>query len=648
MKKTNKRGFTIVELVIVIAVIAILAAVLIPTFSGVINKANQAKDTQLVRNLNTSLALDVDVKHNTMQDALDAVAKQGYDLDKINASAMQAEILWDSHNDAFVYLDGEGNINYLPEIEKDRDATELELWQICNEMPATQKYSIYAGNGWSVTSVEGLTVGFDAGKNTNIASVNYVNSASGQSVVIRTNGANTTLTIDDASTGTIYHYGSAGALNIIQCHTASYHENGDIAFAEIAKGRIVLESGSEIKHIHVNANEEANGFDTVIIADNGAEVLPESITRDEVTVTTETLVVKVESNGSTENVYVYADGSNGAVATGSTEKTDTHNAAVSSALGQLVLDNGTESKALSENMKEEVKTAVIDELAEEEVLAENENGAKYVARIGNVGYNTFVDAYGEAKSGDTIVLLQNIVFGETIEGNFIQEEWTTSYDFDKKGITLDLNGKTMLSTSGSTLMGPLIGFYIKLGAELTIKDSVGTGMILAPNAEVVISCYGVINIYGGTIQSQYTSGLSDALRVNGRANIYGGTISSATNYYYPDFGYFGNNGLNNCGVTYIYGGTFSCQVKDEYYNGAIANSGSLYIMDNIITQGLYWTNDNSGVTQTIISVAEGKTLTVDGAYSLNPANSKPIVLNGNAIYTDEDGNIAIIYTELDE
>ena len=40
MTKLNKKGFTIVELVIVIAVIAILAAVLIPTFSSVIEKAN--------------------------------------------------------------------------------------------------------------------------------------------------------------------------------------------------------------------------------------------------------------------------------------------------------------------------------------------------------------------------------------------------------------------------------------------------------------------------------------------------------------------------------------------------------------------------------------------------------------------------------
>ena len=42
MKKlNNKKGFTIVELVIVIAVIGILAGVLIPTFSNVTKSANE-------------------------------------------------------------------------------------------------------------------------------------------------------------------------------------------------------------------------------------------------------------------------------------------------------------------------------------------------------------------------------------------------------------------------------------------------------------------------------------------------------------------------------------------------------------------------------------------------------------------------------
>lgn len=51
MKKMNKKGFTIVELTIVIAVIAILAAVLIPTFSGVITKAKESNAQQVAASI---------------------------------------------------------------------------------------------------------------------------------------------------------------------------------------------------------------------------------------------------------------------------------------------------------------------------------------------------------------------------------------------------------------------------------------------------------------------------------------------------------------------------------------------------------------------------------------------------------------------
>ena len=62
MKKSNKKGFTIVELVIVIAVIAILAAVLIPTFSNVISKANDSAALQSARNEYTAYLASVDAK----------------------------------------------------------------------------------------------------------------------------------------------------------------------------------------------------------------------------------------------------------------------------------------------------------------------------------------------------------------------------------------------------------------------------------------------------------------------------------------------------------------------------------------------------------------------------------------------------------
>ena len=49
--KNNRKGFTTVELVIVIAVIAILAAVLIPTFSNLITKANDSAALQEASNV---------------------------------------------------------------------------------------------------------------------------------------------------------------------------------------------------------------------------------------------------------------------------------------------------------------------------------------------------------------------------------------------------------------------------------------------------------------------------------------------------------------------------------------------------------------------------------------------------------------------
>lgn len=60
MKKlNNKKGFTIVELVIVIAVIGILAGVLIPTFSGIQQSAKESAAFQECKNvLSSVLALN--------------------------------------------------------------------------------------------------------------------------------------------------------------------------------------------------------------------------------------------------------------------------------------------------------------------------------------------------------------------------------------------------------------------------------------------------------------------------------------------------------------------------------------------------------------------------------------------------------------
>lgn len=57
--KKLKKGFTITELVIVIAVIAILAAVLIPTFANVINNANESAAMQEARSEWSNFSVEV-------------------------------------------------------------------------------------------------------------------------------------------------------------------------------------------------------------------------------------------------------------------------------------------------------------------------------------------------------------------------------------------------------------------------------------------------------------------------------------------------------------------------------------------------------------------------------------------------------------
>ena len=113
----RRLGFTLVEMVIVIAVIGILATVLVPTFGGIIDRANESTDVQTAGNLTTLIAMyGVEHKIETETDIAKAINEGKGDPEfyqNLKAkSAKQGNCFW------YEYSTGQVVVGTLEEIAK--------------------------------------------------------------------------------------------------------------------------------------------------------------------------------------------------------------------------------------------------------------------------------------------------------------------------------------------------------------------------------------------------------------------------------------------------------------------------------------------------------------------------------------------------
>ena len=145
MKASKKRGFTIVELIIVIAVIAILAAVLIPTFSNLISRANESVDIQAARNMNTFLAT---AKYtdgvNSILDVYDVFEGSGFKVENYSPLYKGRHYYYDIGYNQILYVDDGGTVLYPEEHKGEQKGTRnwcsLSMETITKKQPTGENY----------------------------------------------------------------------------------------------------------------------------------------------------------------------------------------------------------------------------------------------------------------------------------------------------------------------------------------------------------------------------------------------------------------------------------------------------------------------------------------------------------------------------
>ena len=298
MKNTNKKGFTIVELVIVIAVIAILAAVLIPTFVGLVNKANLSADQQAVRQMNQAIAMTgkeiTDI--NTLIDTLD---EQGYNSKKTLVPVSKGHTFyWDSTTNKIILVDANNAVVFPA------DATYVAGDEKYHSLEASIVYVDIDAND-SDSLVDAVNGGHkDITLTTDLTVTSAVYSAKGTDIVIDLNGKTLTTGMSDA-TKHCYAFDVHGTVTLtngtIDARGIKIHDGG----------KLVLGEGAKVNHVDDNGGACLWVYEGAEVVVDGGEFIAE---KGKNTVTTDPAVIsnfggKITINGGkfeTTVSYAYA------------------------------------------------------------------------------------------------------------------------------------------------------------------------------------------------------------------------------------------------------------------------------------------------------------------------------------------------------
>ena len=268
IKRNNKKGFTIVELVIVIAVIAILAAVLIPTFAGIIKKANISADTQLCKNMNTALSMaKAEGKSvDTMEDVLFAINEAGYVIENLNPTTEGYYFAWDEANDQILFLNNEFAVHYPEDATLDAAKCWITVGDAAEAATVAAKgFALYLEPGFNEALTLANLVSVDAGANENVEL--KIESANEGTIAIRGSYATVELAAEKAH---VEQYGVVGTATG-KVAANSFVVNGFVKELKLSAGKVKVAATGVVQTLALDgatfAAEESKGI-VVSGADN--------------------------------------------------------------------------------------------------------------------------------------------------------------------------------------------------------------------------------------------------------------------------------------------------------------------------------------------------------------------------------------------
>lgn len=546
MRKLRK-GFTIVELVIVIAVIAVLTAVLVPTFISLSKKSKESVDKSLVHNLNVALKADVaegKEKPVTMQDAVDALKRQGYYLPQLVTKSDEDLVYSIEKNEFCLSSDAKGD--------------HFKYWHIENKMPETLDWSIYAFNWEGSREINNLTVSFDAGEE-EFNSVKYERAGSAsdsRSVILRSNSGDI---IINAPFDTFKHYGTANVVNLSAVASSSFYENGSVEQVSIKKGRLVITNHAKASVDSIYLEATNDNYDNIILATQKGATLPESIVRDTVSLPEEgdfktvvTVQTNVNSEGKqpekTETINLYST-----QGTSGNDVYEANNGYDVSPLAVLVVEassDAAKAQAAEQIADPEVVAEVIETKTAFEVASQADMDsafaaqAKYIKvtkdftanKVFILGFNTVIDG-----ANHTLTSSANRIFrlaGSNTDFTFRNLKLISTYSqSDSRCISIDSNYNTMhLVLENCELK---CGYY-----ALNITGSNGSGSRNI-NIEIFnsrIEGYAAINNHASsamiTVNSSTLIGNNKFAKADG--NSFATIVFDGGNYEYAESSSYGN------------------------------------------------------------------------------------------------------------